>query len=74
MLRLARTNQYRTFLQTPGPVELTRTTYTWTSTTAVPTVGAAPRESSRNDPLRTVVVLGATVLGLGLAVTLWAYL
>jgi hypothetical protein len=74
MLRLARTNQYRTFLQTPGPVELTQTTYTWRSTAAVPAATAGPRESSGNGALRTVVVLSATVLGLALAVTLWAYL
>ena len=74
MLRLARTNQYRTFLQTPGPAEQTHTTYMWASTSAVPTATGAPTENGGNDGLRTALVLAVTVVGLAVAVTLWAYL
>jgi hypothetical protein len=74
MLQLARTNQYRTFLQTPGPVEQTHTTYTWTSTSAAPAATASPAEQGGNDAARTALVLAATVVGLAVAITLWAYL
>jgi hypothetical protein len=74
MLRLARTNQYRTFLQTPGLAEQTHTTYTWTSTSAVPAAPAAPAEHGGNDAARTALVLAATVVGLAVAITLWTYL
>jgi hypothetical protein len=74
MLQLARTNQYRTFLQTPGPPEQTHTTYTWASTSAVPTATGSPTEDGENDGLRTALLLAATAIGLVAAVTLWAYL
>jgi hypothetical protein len=73
MLGLARVNQYRTFLQTPGLPEQAQTTYTWTTVTR--TASAAPAPGDDGDgALNSVLALAIALLGIGAAVTLWAHL
>jgi hypothetical protein len=74
MLRLARVNQYRTFLQTPGLPEQAQATYTWATAAPAAAAVSPPGGKDENEALTTAVAVAAAVLGLGVAVTVWAYL